>query len=68
VTGPDLRAATWRKSTRSGANGNCIEVAKLPNAVAIRDSKDLSGPVLVFVPGEWEAFISGAKKGEFDLT
>lgn len=66
MTASDLGAATWRKSTRSGANGNCVEVAKLANAVAIRDSKDPSGPVLVFAPGEWEAFISAATEGEFD--
>ncbi len=65
---PDLGAVTWRKSIRSGVNGNCAEVAKLGDAVALRDSKHPTGPVLVFTPAEWEAFISGAKEGEFDLT
>ncbi|WP_434739285.1 DUF397 domain-containing protein [Micromonospora sp. SH-82] len=62
----DLGAVTWRTSTRSGANGNCVEVAQLTNAVALRDSKDPSGPALVFMSREWVAFIEGAKDGEFD--
>ncbi len=64
----ELGAVTWCKSTRSGANGNCVEVAQLPNAVAVRDSKHPTGPALVFAPDEWVAFISAAKDGEFDLT
>ncbi|MFG1900804.1 DUF397 domain-containing protein [Micromonospora carbonacea] len=62
----DLGAATWRTSTRSGANGNCVEVAQLTSAVALRDSKDPSGPALVFTPWKWMAFIEGTKDGEFD--
>jgi len=65
---PDLNAATWRKSTRSGVNGNCVEVATFNDAVAVRDSKHPTGPALLFTPAEWEAFIDGVKEGEFDLT
>ncbi|WP_412735539.1 DUF397 domain-containing protein [Krasilnikovia sp. MM14-A1259] len=58
----------WKKSTRSGANGQCVEVAtNLSNIVAVRDTKDNgNGPVLLFTPAEWDAFIGGAKNGEFD--
>lgn len=44
----DLNNATWRKASRSGENGgNCVELAGLPGAVAVRDSKDPDGPVLL---------------------
>ena len=63
----DLTGAVWRKSTRSGANGDYVEVAKnLSGVVAVRDSKNPNGPALIFTPAEWDAFIIGAKEGEFD--
>jgi len=65
-----LDAAQWRTSSYSGSNGgNCVEVARnLPGLVAVRDSKDRNGPVLAFMPAEWEAFTAGVRDGEFDLT
>jgi hypothetical protein len=64
----DLTRAAWHKSSRSSGNGNCVEVAVVDDAVAVRDTKDRSGPVLVFTAAEWSAFVSGAKDGEFDLV
>ncbi|MGW0482615.1 DUF397 domain-containing protein [Nonomuraea sp. NPDC003214] len=70
LTPTDLSGAEWKKSSRSGNNGgNCVEVAtNLPGVIAVRDSKDRSGPVLTFTPSEWSAFIGGVKDGEFDRT
>ena len=64
----DLSQAAWHKSSYSGANGDCVEVAgNLPGVVAVRDSKDRGGPALVLQRAEWQAFLSGAKGGQFDL-
>jgi len=56
----------WRKAQFSSNNGACIEVASAGGKIALRDSKDPSGAVLVYTPAEWHAFLDGAKKGEFD--
>ena len=61
----DPSRAMWRKSSRSGTNG-CVEVALDPAEVAVRDSKDPSGPVLHFNANEWEAFLAGVRNGEFE--
>ena len=63
----DLSGANWRKSSASGANG-CVEVAFVEGQVAVRDSKDRAGPVLVFDAHEWDAFLAATRDGEFDLT
>jgi hypothetical protein len=62
----DLNQADWRKSSRSGAAGHCVEIAFVGQATAIRDSKNPHGPALIFPPAEWDAFVGGAKDGEFD--
>jgi hypothetical protein len=62
----DFSNAIWRKSARSG-NSGCVEVAILERLVGVRDSKDHQGPVLVFTPDEWNAFLAGVRDGEFDL-
>lgn len=59
-------ALAWRKSTRSGAAGHCVEVASAPTAVYVRDSKDATGPVLEFGTSGWADFLDGVRDGEFD--
>ncbi|WP_354641969.1 DUF397 domain-containing protein [Kitasatospora camelliae] len=56
----------WRKSSHSGGNGACVEIA-VPNAasIAVRDSKDPEGPRLTFSNEAWAAFASAAAAGAF---
>jgi hypothetical protein len=61
----DLSGANWRKSAKSGVNG-CVEVAFVDDGVAVRNSRDPAGPVLEFSLVEWQAFLLGVRKGEFD--
>jgi Domain of unknown function (DUF397) len=57
----------WRKSSYSGANGNCVEFAPFgEELVAVRNSRDPEGAVLFFDRGELGAFLAAAKTGELD--
>ncbi|MBF6063687.1 DUF397 domain-containing protein [Nocardia terpenica] len=63
----DLTQAKWFKSSRSPDRDACVEVAHLEGGlVGMRDSKNPTGPALVFTPAEWDAFTAGVKDGEFD--
>ncbi|MFF5249106.1 DUF397 domain-containing protein [Streptosporangium sp. NPDC000095] len=62
MTSRDLSGAEFRTSSLSGGNNNCVEVAtNLPGLVAIRDSKDPSGPALTFSPAAWDNFLSSIR-------
>ena len=62
-----LDGATWRKSSRCGALGNCVEVAPVgDDRVALRNSRYPSGPALICPRVEVAAFVAGVKDGEFD--
>lgn len=64
----DFTGAVWRKAARSnGSGGNCVEIAFVDDVVGVRDSKDPEKAPHVYTHPEWEAFLDGAKKGEFDL-
>ena len=58
---------SWRKSQRSGTNGQCVELAPTPTAIAIRDSHHPKGPILNFHPAEWQNFLVDTKQGHHDL-
>jgi hypothetical protein len=63
----DLSKLRWFKSSAS-ASGACVEVAHLPGGgVAVRDSKDRGKAPHIYTRQEWEAFLTGAKNGEFDV-
>ena len=56
----------WIKSSLSFSNGNCVEVASLPDGeIGVRHSKDSEGSVLRFTPDEWDAFLGRVRSGEF---
>lgn len=65
--GGTVDGVSWRKSSFSNTNGECVEFARVADGVLIRDSKNPSGPVLAFTPGEWRAFLAGVRQSEFDL-
>jgi Domain of unknown function (DUF397) len=62
-----LTGAEWRKSTKSGNNGGCVEFAQVGAFVAIRDSRNPDRDPLVFDANEWDCFLDGAGKGEFPV-
>jgi hypothetical protein len=66
---PALIGARWFKASASSASGSdgCVETAFLPDGrVALRDSKDTGKAPHVFTRHEWDCFLDGVKKGEFD--
>ncbi|MFC4588308.1 DUF397 domain-containing protein [Sphaerisporangium corydalis] len=62
-----LYSAQWRKSTYSADQDNCVEVASnLPGVFAVRDSKNPTGPALLFTSAEWTGFLRGVQAGTFN--
>lgn len=61
----DLSGVRWRKSSFSSGSGddNCVEVAVVPLAMAVRDSKNAVGPVLVLPTSAFRALLAETRKG-----
>lgn len=64
----NLTDAQWRKASKSnGQGGACVEVATVGGRVAVRDSKNPNGGVLLFTPNQWTTFLNDIRRGEFTL-
>jgi Domain of unknown function (DUF397) len=61
-----ITAVQWRKSSHSGSGNNCVEVAEVAGARAVRDSKNPDGGHLIFGPDAWQAFITDVKRRRYD--
>ncbi|GDY32292.1 DUF397 domain-containing protein [Gandjariella thermophila] len=65
---PPLSCGNWRKSSWSGSSGGqCVEVALAGEVVAVRDSKNPGGPVLMLSPSTWDGFRAEIVAGRFDI-
>ncbi|MFJ9041723.1 DUF397 domain-containing protein [Streptomyces sp. NPDC102406] len=61
-----LSGARWRRSSRSTGANNCVETAPLTSGpttglMGVRDSKNTSGPALLFAPDAWREFIDSLR-------
>lgn len=58
----------WRTATRSGTDGNCVEVRRADDGVQVRDTKNREGGTLTVPSAGWQTFINDIKAGELDLS
>jgi hypothetical protein len=56
----------WIKAARSANNNDCVEMRRNGTAVEVRDSKNVTGPVLTLAPTEFGAWLAAARTGELD--
>lgn len=60
-------ALVWVKASESSSYGQCVQIAAASGGrIAMRDSKDPDGPILLYSRAEFQAFLDGALKGDFD--
>ncbi|MCA1185068.1 MULTISPECIES: DUF397 domain-containing protein [unclassified Saccharopolyspora] len=58
--------AGWRKATRSSNNTACVEVGRVADGAAVRDTKDRAAGHLTATGAQWSAFVGAVKAGRFD--
>jgi len=67
ISAAQLHGTRWQKSRSSTTQGNCVELAALPDGqVAVRNSRDPQGPALIYTRAEIAALVQGARDGDFD--
>lgn len=62
----DFPNVSWKKSSFSQGNSNCVQIARIDSSIIVGDTKDQQGVVLSFTQQEWKAFVAGVKNGEFE--
>ncbi|MCT2585332.1 DUF397 domain-containing protein [Actinophytocola gossypii] len=66
MTLSDLTGSVWRKSSRSGAGNDCVELVVARNGAAVRDSKSPETGHIAFAGAGWNAFVGVLKEGRYD--
>jgi hypothetical protein len=66
VSDAERAGLVWKKASASTSYGQCVELAAAAGGVAMRDSKDPDGPILLYARAEFNAFLDGARNGDFD--
>ncbi|GAA2117750.1 DUF397 domain-containing protein [Actinomadura alba] len=63
----EVGAVPWHKSSYSGSSGGaCVEIADLSRMIAVRDSKDVDGPMLAFGRSAFRTFVGEIRTGRYD--
>lgn len=61
-------STAWIMSSRSTGNGgSCVEARRSADMIEVRNSKKRDAGTVSFTLEEWDSFLDGAKKGEFDV-
>lgn len=64
---PDATDAVWLRSKHAAPGERAVEIAFVEDMILMRDSAKPEGPILYFTQAEWDAFVGGARLGEFDF-
>jgi hypothetical protein len=59
------QSENWRKSSYSGTDRVCVEVGRVADRAAVRDTKNRAAGYFTAAPEQWAAFIDAVKEGRF---